>query len=211
MINLVVKPDTLQLPAGSIVRIPATWEDYRALSRLSGDSASPRLRYRPGELKLMVPLPEHGKELDVVVDIVKVLLRYHSLPFDSYHETTIELPGRGGIIPDHFFYIGELPVVGKRRIDWSSEPPPDLALELDITSFTDIEDYAPYRIGEVWIIRQGRIAIYRWTGERYELVEESRFFPGLNLNTIVTECIEEAYRFGSSAIDRLSDRFPPRR
>ena len=86
----------------------------------------------------MVPLPEHGKQLDIIVDMVKVLLRHRGVRFDSYHETTMDLPEHSGVIPDHFFYIGELPVVGKRRIDWSCDPPPNLAIECDITSFTSV-------------------------------------------------------------------------
>jgi len=58
----------------------------------------------------------------------------------------MDLPEHSGVIPDHFFYIGELPVVGKRRIDWSTDPPPDLAIECDVTSFTSVNDYLPYRV-----------------------------------------------------------------
>jgi hypothetical protein len=77
----------------------------------------------------MVPLPEHGKQLDVVVDIVKLLLLHQGLQFDSYHETTMSLPEQSSVIPDHFFYIGELPVVGKHCIDWATDPPTDLAID----------------------------------------------------------------------------------
>jgi hypothetical protein len=40
--------------------------------------------------------------------------------------------------------------------------------------------------------------------ERYILVEQSQFFPGFDLNTIFSECISDAYQFGSGAIDKLS-------
>jgi Uma2 family endonuclease len=211
MRNIIVKPDIVELPPGAIVKIPGTWQDYQALLEHLGDSTSPRIKYRNGELLLMVPLPEHGKQLDVVVDMVKVLLRHHGLRFDSYHETTMDLPNRSGVIPDHFLYIGELPVVGKRRIDWSTDPPPDLAIECDVTSFTSVDDYLPYRVGELWIIQQQTIRIYHFQDNRYIQVQHSRFFPGLNLNAIFTECIRDAYQFGSEAIDRLSDRFPRQR
>jgi hypothetical protein len=109
MINLIIKPDIIKLPAGTVVRVPGTWQDYLALQQSLGDRTSPRLKYHQGELKLMVPLPEHGKQLDVVVDLVKVLLYHRGLPFDSYHETTIELPDGSGIIPGHFFYLVNFP------------------------------------------------------------------------------------------------------
>jgi len=43
----------------------------------------------------MAPLPEHGKQLDIVADMVKVLLRHLRLRFDSYPETAIVLPEQG--------------------------------------------------------------------------------------------------------------------
>ena len=159
----------------------------------------------------MVPLPEHGKQLDIIVDMVKVLLRHRGLRFDSYHKTTMDLPEHSGVIPDHFFYIGELPVVGKRRIDWSTDAPPDLAIECDVTSFTSVNDYLPCRVRELWIVRRQKIEIYQFQDERYILVEQSQFFGGFDLNAIFSECISDAYQFGSGAIDKLSDRFPRQR
>ncbi|NEQ22991.1 MAG: Uma2 family endonuclease [Microcoleus sp. SIO2G3] len=211
MINVIVKPDTIELPAGAVVRVPGTWQDYQTLLEHLGDRTSPRVKYRNGELLLMVPLPEHGKQLDIIVDMVKVLLRHRELRFDSYHETTMDLPEHSGVIPDHFFYIGELPVVGKRRIDWRNDPPPDLAIECDVTSFTSVDDYLPYRVSELWIVRRQRIEIYQFQDERYILVEQSQFFGGFDLNAIFTECIRDAYQLGSGAIDKLSDRYPRQR
>ena len=211
MKSIIVKPDTIELPVGAVVKVPGTWQDYQTLLTHLGDRTSPRIKYRNGELLLMVPLPEHGKQLGIVVDMVKVLLRHQGLRFDSYHETTMDLPDRSGVIPDHFFYIGELPVVGKRRLDWSTDPPPDLAIECDVTSFTSVDDYLPYRVGELWIVQQQTIRIYQFQDNRYIQVQQSRFFPGLNLNAIFNECIRDAYQFGSEAIDRLSDRFPRKR
>jgi Uma2 family endonuclease len=211
MINVIVKPDTIELPAGAVVRVPGTWQDYQTLLEHLGDRTSPRVKYRNGELLLMVPLPEHGKQLDIIVDMVKVLLRHQGLRFDSYHETTMDLPEHSGVIPDHFFYIGELPVVGKRRIDWSSDAPPDLAIECDVTSFTSVNDYLPYRVSELWIVRRQKIEIYQFQDERYILVEQSQFFGGFDLNAIFTECIRDAYQLGSGAIDKLSDRYPRQR
>jgi Uma2 family endonuclease len=208
MISIVVKPDTIELPVGAVVRVPGNWQDYQALLEHLGDRTSPRARYRNGELLLMAPLPEHGKQLDIVVDMMKVLLRHQGLRFDSYHETTMELPEHSGIIPDHFFYIDELPVVGKRRIDWSSDPPPDLAIECDVTSFTSVDDYLPYRVGELWIIHQQTVDIYRLQDNHYMPVQQSQFFPELDLNAIFKKCILDAYQFGSGAIDKLSNCYP---
>lgn len=211
MINVIVKPNTIELPAGAVVKIPGNWQDYQVLLKQLGDHTSPRIKYHNGELLLMVPLPEHGKQLDIIVEMVRVLLRHQGLKFDSYHETTMELPKYSGVIPDHFFYIGELPVVGKRRIDWRHDPPPDLAIECDVTSFTNIDDYLPYQVREVWIVRQQRIKIYEFQNGQYCQVEQSLFFSGFDLNAILTDCLNDAYTLGSGAIDKLCDRYPRQR
>ena len=28
MINVIVKPNTIELPAGAVVRVPGSWQDY---------------------------------------------------------------------------------------------------------------------------------------------------------------------------------------
>jgi Uma2 family endonuclease len=209
--HVVIKPDAIELPVGSVVRLPGTWQDYCALTEQLGDRSVPRVKYRNGELLLMVPLPEHGKQLDVVVEMVKILLRHRGLRFDSYHETIMDLPDKSGIIPDHFFYINELPVVAKRRIDWENDLPPDLAIECDITSFTSVDDYLPYRVKELWIVRQKQIEVYQLQGDHYATVAESQFFPGFDLTAIFQVCLKDAYQYGSEAMDRLSDRYPRQR
>ena len=37
MINVIVKPDAIELPAGAVVRVPGTWQDYQALLEHLGD------------------------------------------------------------------------------------------------------------------------------------------------------------------------------
>lgn len=48
-------PEKIQLPPGAVVRLPANWQDYQAISQQLGDRVSPCLKYRPGEILLMVP------------------------------------------------------------------------------------------------------------------------------------------------------------
>jgi hypothetical protein len=79
-----------------------------------------------------------------------------------------------------------------------------LAIECDVTSFTSVNDYLPYRVSELWIVRRQRIEIYQFQYDRYILVQQSQFFGGFDLNAIFTECIKDAYQFGSGAIDKLS-------
>nr|WP_072622241.1 hypothetical protein [Spirulina major] len=42
----VVSPEKLYLSAGTVLRSPATWQDYQALQQQRGDASLPRLKYR---------------------------------------------------------------------------------------------------------------------------------------------------------------------
>ncbi|HBL13675.1 MAG TPA: hypothetical protein DD379_20215, partial [Cyanobacteria bacterium UBA11162] len=57
-----VSPEKTQLPAGSVVRLPATWQEYQRLCEQRGDGSIPRIKYRNGEVLLMSPLPVHGRD-----------------------------------------------------------------------------------------------------------------------------------------------------
>ena len=62
----------------------------------------------------------------------------------------MELPEQGGIEPDYCFYIPHWQVVvGRDRLDWEHDPPPDLVLEVDVTNYTNVDDYCLYQVPEV--------------------------------------------------------------
>jgi len=63
-----VSPEKVHLPAGSVVKLPATWQEYQNLSEGRGDSSIPRMKYRQGEVLLMSPVPVHGKDANLITD-----------------------------------------------------------------------------------------------------------------------------------------------
>ncbi|MEC4813215.1 MAG: Uma2 family endonuclease [Scytonema sp. PMC 1069.18] len=188
--HAVITPERIELPPGTVVRMLGTWQDYQALSQQLGDRCSPRIKYRPGEILLMVPLPEHGRDASLLADIVKVLLDHLEQRYDSFTPITMSLPLVSGIEPDYCFYIENWSsVVGKNRIDWQNDPPPDLAIEVDVTSYTNINDYLPYQVPEVWLLKNKQLLVYRLQGESYVMTESS-YFP--NVREIVQQCLKIA-------------------
>lgn len=203
MLPAIVSPDTLQLPAGAVIRLPATWQDYRQLGQQRGDSSIPRLKYRPGELLLMSPLPQHGRDANLLADLIKLLLDHTAQDYDAFTPVTLELPEASGIEPDYCFYIDHWPAVsGKSRIDWSTDPPPDLVLEIDVTSYSDVQDYLPYRVPEVWLLRNQVLQVYQLQKGYYSLTSESRYFPGIDLPGLATRCLQIAYEQNTSSAIR---------
>ncbi len=91
---------------------------------------------------------------------------------------------------------------GKDRINWGVDPSPDLVVEIDITSYSDVNDYLPYRIPEVWLFRKNQLVIYRLQGDRYTVEISSRYFPNINVSEVVTESLKIAYERNTSAAIR---------
>lgn len=110
----------------------------------------------------MAPLAKHGRDANLIADVIKVLLDHAGREYDAFTPVTMELPEQSGIEPDYCFYIDNWEAVsGKELINWSVDPPPDLVLEIDVTSYSNVNDYLPYQVPEVWLFRKNQLAIYQ--------------------------------------------------
>jgi Uma2 family endonuclease len=189
----VVSADRISIPPGSVLRMPGSWQDFCQLRDNRGDGSIPRLRYRHGEILLMSPLPRHGREANLIADIVKALLDDGDRNYEAFTPITMELPEVGGIEPDYCFYIDNWQaVVGKDRLDWKVDLPPDLAIEIDVTSFTSELDFLPFNVPEVWIFKKSQLTIYQLVTDKYEVSETSRYFPGVSLQQTIDDCFVTA-------------------
>lgn len=186
----VISREKIYLPPGSVVRMPGSWQDYCILRDSRGDGSIPRIKFRNGEILLMSPLPRHGREANILADIVKVLLDSEERNYEAFTPITMDIPEAGGIEPDYCFYIDHWQAAaGKDRINWQADPPPDLVIEIDVTTYTAAEDYAPYRVPEVWLFKKSGLKIYALQGEGYELQSQSRFFPTIDLPALVDQVL----------------------
>ncbi|HSM82920.1 MAG TPA: Uma2 family endonuclease [Nodosilinea sp.] len=202
-----ITPDILDLPAGTRVEFPATFAEYEALLDRLGDRAALRVRFRGDHILLMAPLPEHGNQADILSDLVKALLRKTEQDWQGYGVMTLRKSGVPGVEPDASFYIENLQaVLGKRRIDLDLDPPPDLAIETDLTSITRIEDYIPFAVPEVWIYQAGRLKIYRFVAGGYVEQNKSQVFSTIPVVDLLPTYVERAWQVGSSQALREFDR-----
>lgn len=115
--------------------LPAVnWETYKDVSRaLTGHHI--RLTYDGENLEFMTISPSHGNFSRLLGRFVVVLTEEAGLPLKSFGDMTCEneVVGRG-LEPDECFYItNESAVRGREKIDLTSDPPPDLAIEVEIT------------------------------------------------------------------------------
>jgi Uma2 family endonuclease len=199
----IVSREKIQLPPGTVMRMPGTWHDYCALRDSRGDGSIPRIKFRQGEILLMSPLPRHGREAHLLARVVEELLDREDRNYEAFTPITMDIPEEGGIEPNYCFYIDNWQsAVGKDRIDWQIDPPPDLVIEIDVTPYTAADDYAPYRVPEVWLFKQKGLKIYSLAEESYQEVSRSRYFPNVDLGELVNEVVQSAAEVGTGAAIR---------
>ena len=90
-----------------------------------------------------------------------------------------------GIEADECWYVQHEAVVrGKMEIDLSVDPPPDLALEVEISrSVLDrIAIYAALGVPELWRYDGSKLRVQVLKGDRYEDVEQSPTFPTISMS-----------------------------
>ncbi len=199
----IVSAKKIKLIPGTVLRMPATWREYQNLCDSRGDSSIPRIKYRNGEALLMAPLAVHGRDVGLIASVVRTLLDHDDREYDEFTPITMTIAEESGIEPDYCFYINHWEAVsGKECIDWEQDPPPDLVIEIDVTSYSNVDDYLPYRVPEVWLFRKQQLMIYQLQEREYVLQSESLYFPGLNLVEIVDRARKIAYDRNTSAAIR---------
>lgn len=125
-----------------------------------------------------MPTFEHGQLDAIVADLIVAILNQQLRDYIRTTPVTLQIPEQAGIEPDHCFWPSNWAAVnGKSRIDLATDPPPDIAVEVDVTNFTNIADYRPFNVAEVWIIRGDTLAIFGLTPEGYVQTDSSQFFP----------------------------------
>jgi Uma2 family endonuclease len=129
------------------------WGTYGRLLRAFGERRL-RLTYDRGVLEIMSPLLEHESDVDLLGRLVVVLTEELGLPIKAAGSATLRRRGRRrGIEPNRAWWIANEPRVrGRRRIDLRMDPPPDLAIEVDVTrsSLDRMAIYASLAVPEVW-------------------------------------------------------------
>jgi Uma2 family endonuclease len=90
-----------------------------------------------------------------------------------------------GLEPDDCYYIHNPNAIrGRREIDLSVDPPPDLAIEIDITrvSIPKQPIYAALGIPEIWRFDGSHLTVLRLREGKYFGVEKSEVFPFLPID-----------------------------
>lgn len=111
------------------------WETYRAL-REKPDNLHLQMTYDRGRLELMSPSKLHGRVAILLAQMVIAWTDEKNIDRQGCGTVTFQRDDLSrGLEPDQCFYIeNELQVRGREELDLMHDPPPDLVIEVDITS-----------------------------------------------------------------------------
>jgi Uma2 family endonuclease len=185
--HIAMTSNTLLQPTEIIHLSGISWQTYENL--LTELSASRRLRltYNRGTLEIMVPSPEHERYKKVLGRFVETLGEELDVRIDPLGSTTFKRPELSGAEPDESFYIENINIIrGKKRINLQQDPPPDLVVEIDITSSSKnrFEVYTDMGVPEIWRYDGNSFSINVLQNQKYISVERSLAFPNLPLTEI---------------------------
>src|SRR5882724_6107193 len=123
-------------PEQKVILNGVSWNTYEQLLTDLENQNAPRLTYDRGLLEITRPSGEHERYNRAVALLVEVLAEELNIDVDNLGSTTFRREDiERGLEPDSCFYIQNVDKVrGKARIDLTTDPSPDLVIEIDITS-----------------------------------------------------------------------------
>jgi Uma2 family endonuclease len=191
----------IDVPQGQRVLLhDINWQEFEEILEELGEKRATRIAYSKGTLEIRMPLPEYEVNKEIIGDMVKILLDELEMDRECFGSTTFKRKDMAhGIEPDNCFYIqNHALMVGRTRIDLTIDPPPDLAIEIDVTSKTQLSAYEALKVPELWCYVDRKLQINVLRDGQYIQVETSPIFPDLPAIAGITKFIEMSRTEGTS-------------
>ncbi|HSU69434.1 MAG TPA: Uma2 family endonuclease [Tepidisphaeraceae bacterium] len=143
-----------------------------------------RVTFDHGRLEIMSPLPKHEKWKKRIGMLIESLCIELNIPFQPLGSTTFRRDDlEQGLEPDECYYVQHLADIrDKDVLDFPIDPPPDLAVEIDIThrSIKREPIYAGLGVPEIWRFADPKLTVLRLgDNASYKPVDQSHVFPFL--------------------------------
>ncbi|WP_019499691.1 Uma2 family endonuclease [Pseudanabaena sp. PCC 6802] len=192
------------LPGQRAVLHDITWSEFEEILEELGDRRAARIAYYGETLEIRMPLPEHERAKVIIGDLLKILLDELGQEWESLGSSTFKKQMmKAGIEPDDCFYIKNYAAaIGKKRLDLNIDPPPDLVIEVDLTSNTQISAYEALGVAEIWRYKDGKLTISVWQDGKYVTLPHSLLFPNLPIADRISQCLARSNEIPMSAVRR---------
>jgi Uma2 family endonuclease len=161
-----------------------SWKTYESLVNELAPQGGIRLTYDRGNLEIMTPSAPHEGSKKILGRFVESVSEELNVEIRSLGSLTCRREDLArGLEPDQCYYIQNEDVVwDKEQIDLNQDPPPDLVLEIDVTSSSidRLSLYASLGVPEVWRYNGNRLIIYQLEAQEYIERTVSPTFPFLS-------------------------------
>jgi Uma2 family endonuclease len=166
--SIISKPEIAA--ANNAVLPNIRWQTYQAMLTDMGNQRSIHLAYYHGVLEIQMPLGLHETINYILERIIIALTEELDLGIRGFGSTTLNREDLAvGVEPNCCFYIQNSNRISGREIDLAIDPPPDLVVEVDITSPSN-RRFAIYRdlgVPEIWKYSASSIRIYQLQDDEY--------------------------------------------
>ena len=194
-------------PGERVYATGVPWGVYLRLAELR-DQTRPALKitFDRGEIEIMSPLFRHEYPSRRLGLLVVVLAEHLGIELVGARSTTFRRDqAEQGLEPDECFYIANYrAVLGVDDIDLAIHPPPDLAIEIDVTRSSVAKEgiYAPMGVPELWRLEDADVTIHQLQPDRtYQTAPQSLAFPQVSAADL-TRLLVEAQDEGEVAFVR---------
>ncbi|HCF25969.1 MAG TPA: hypothetical protein DEV81_01815 [Cyanobacteria bacterium UBA11049] len=180
---------TLTQAANRLLLKNISWQTYEALLKDLESQRGIRLTYDRGLLEIMTPLAPHERNSRLIGRLVEALTEELNIEICSLGSLTCKREDLArGLEPDECYYIQNESVVRHlEQINLDRDPPPDLVVEIDITSssINRLALYASLGVPEVWRYDGSQLIIYQLQDGEYLVCASSPTFPQLTSSEII--------------------------
>jgi Uma2 family endonuclease len=173
------------LPENTLVTFhDVSWEEYEEFLRDIGEARGLRVSYDDGKLQVMTISSEHESYAWFIGKLMATISLRLRIEIRFFGSATIKKKRKKkGNEPDACFYVQSASVIGNKvKLDFETDPPPDIALEIDIhhESRAKLPIYAALGVPEVWIFDGRKLTIYLLRGDQHVEGMQSRALPMLS-------------------------------
>ena len=156
------------------------WNTYVEL-RENPENYHLRMTYDRGTLEIMSPSANHEGFSSIIALAIATWTQELDIPIRSLGQMTCKREDlEKGLEPDKCFYVqGEPRMWNKMDVDLAVDPPPDLAIEVEISrsSVKKMPIYAALGVPELWRHDGQILRIYELSDGQYQSRETSICFP----------------------------------
>lgn len=164
------------------------WDFYERVLQQYENSNEVHFAYDDGFLEVEVPLYEHESVNRFLQNLITTICAEKEIDFINAGSTTFRQQAKAkGVEPDTAFYIqNESRIRGLKNLDLNQDPPPDLVIEVDVTSpsLNKMPIYAALGVSEVWLYKGEKVVFFKLYGGVYQETANSLALPFLDSLTV---------------------------